>query len=123
VKDGDEAVGANYFRDIKSVKLLLREGLAAPRLEVFAEAALLVKAKGVSLADAPRQILIFDGNALCGNLKTNDDLLARCELLGWLGAHGDDAVADCVMGARWHWVGLGFIGDVDRHDLFGLLVY
>jgi hypothetical protein len=28
-----------------------------------------------------------------------------------------------VMGARWHWVGLGFIGYVDGHDCFVLLVY
>ena len=123
MKDGDKAVGANNFAYIKAVKLLLRERLATPRLEVFAEAALLVKAKGVSLADAPREILIFDRDALCGDFKADDYLLSRRELLGWLGAHGDDAVADCVMGSRWYWIGLGFIGYVDRHDLFCLLVY
>jgi hypothetical protein len=101
----------------------LRERLATPRLEVFAETALLVKAKGISLADAPREILIFDRDALCWDLKADDDLLASGELLGWLGAHGDDAVADCVMGSRWYWIGLGFIGYVDRHCCIGLLVY
>jgi hypothetical protein len=101
----------------------LRERLASPRLEVFAEAALLVKAQGVSLADAPWKILILDGDAFRWDFKAHDNLLTRCKLLGWLGANGDDSVAYCVMGSRWHWVGLGFIGYVDRHDLFGLLVY
>jgi hypothetical protein len=95
----------------------LREGFPSPRLEVFAEAALLVKAQGVSLADAPWQILILDGDAFRGNLKADDNLLTRCELLGWLGANGDDAIADCVMGSGWYWIGLGFIGDVDRHNV------
>ena len=117
MKDGDKAIGANNFAYIKAVKLLLREGFPSPRLEVFAEAALLVKAQGVSLTDAAWQILILDRDALCWDFKAHDDLLPRGELLGWLGANGDDAVADCVMGARWHWVGLGFIGDVDRHDV------
>ena len=117
MQHGDEAVGADHLGDIKSVKLLLRERLATPRLEVFAEAALLVKAKGVSLADATREILVLDRDPLTGDLEGNDDLLARCELLGWLGANGNDAVADCVMGASGYWVAFVFIGYVNGHDV------
>jgi len=102
VKDGDEAIGADHLGDIKAVKFLLRERLATPRLEVFAEAALFVKAKGVSLADAPWQILILNCDAFRWDFEAHDNLLARGELLGWLGANGDDSVADCVMGASGH---------------------
>ena len=81
MKDGDKAIGADHLGDIKAIQLLLREGFPSPRLEVFAKAALLVKTQGISLADTARQILILDGDAFRGNLETDNNLLARCELL------------------------------------------
>jgi hypothetical protein len=118
MEDGDQAIAADQFADIEAVQFILSERTTAPRLEVFAEAGFFVQRQGVSLADATGEILVLDGNPLTGDLETNDDLLARRELLRGLGADGEDAVANCVMGSGWDWIRFGLIRYVDRHDLF-----
>ena len=64
MQDGDQAVGADHLADIEAIQLGWREGFSSPRLEVFAEVGLLVQTERVSLADAPRKILILDRNTL-----------------------------------------------------------
>ena len=118
VKDRDQAIGADQLAYIEAVQFLVGERTTAPRLEIFAQARLFIQRKGVPLADAAGEILVLDRDPLTWDLETDDDLLARGELLRGLGANGEDAVADCMMGAGWNWIRLSLIRYVDRHDLF-----
>jgi hypothetical protein len=118
MEDRDEAVGPNQLADVESVQFVLGERTTAPRLEIFAEAGLLVQRESVPLADATGEILVLDGDPLTGDLKGDDNLLARRELLRGLGADGEDAVANCMMGSGWDWIRFGLIRYVDRHDYF-----
>ena len=97
---------AQDHRDVKTVGLSVREGLAAPALQVKAQVGFFVQAQGVVLEDCHGLTLFgeqgFSFVVVSMQLPAKHDLaqvLDLAEVLGFLGSQINNAVAPRDMGA------------------------